>query len=113
MVTTINTRAKPIREIIVWAIACILKRRRTMILTSKRVKDEEKDTHIPNKKKKCKPRACSPEGEGHGSHNITKLDRLHVVSMNTKKGWIPLSIPMRLREVKTQSTKKKPDSKQN
>ncbi|CAH1421968.1 unnamed protein product [Lactuca virosa] len=84
-----------------------------MILTSKTVKNEEKDTHTPDKKNKRKPRAYSPEGEGRGSNNITMPDTSRIVSMNTKKGWVPLSIPTSLREVKTQSTKKKPDRKLN
>ena len=77
------------------------------------VKDKEKDTHTYDNKNKHKPRACIPKGEGRGSNNITMLNTLCIVSMNTKKGWIPLSIPTRLRKVKTQSTKKKPDIKQN
>ncbi|CAH1420806.1 unnamed protein product [Lactuca virosa] len=81
--TTLNPRAKQQRAITTWASVHIPRRRRTIVIT----------TQIQYRRKSCDPHANSLGGEWHDSNNITMPETSRIVSMNTKRGWIPLSLP--------------------
>ncbi|CAH1416914.1 unnamed protein product [Lactuca virosa] len=48
----------------------------------------------------------SPRGEGCDSNNVTTMKTSTIVRTNTKRGWISLSIPTRLRPTRAQSMEK-------
>ncbi|CAH1452023.1 unnamed protein product [Lactuca virosa] len=47
----------------------------------------------PGQGKSRHPQTNSPGGEGRDSNSITTLETSRIVSRNTKRGWIPLSLP--------------------
>lgn len=53
------------------------------------------------------PTQTAQGGEGYDSKNITMLETLRIISINTKQGWIPLSLQTCRHTVKDQSTEKK------